>query len=67
MQAYWSVNELKQNWKLQLFWKDHALKWEWLWHNEFHLSPDVLVVYKKNQEEFVFVFMHIGSHSALFG
>jgi mRNA interferase YafQ len=62
-----AVNELKQNWKLHHFWKDHALKWEWIGHNEFHLFPDLLVVYKKNKEHFVFVFMHIGSHSDLFG
>lgn len=45
--------------------KDHALNGEWLDFREFHISGDVLVIYRIEDECVKLV--RIGSHSQLFG
>jgi len=45
--------------------KDHTLKGNWIGYREFHISGDVLVVYKIQEESIILV--RIGSHSQIFG
>lgn len=44
--------------------KDHALIGNWANFREFHVSGDVLVIYKATDDELILVRM--GSHSQLF-
>jgi mRNA interferase YafQ len=44
--------------------KDHALIGNWASFREFHISGDVLVIYKATDAELILV--RIGSHSQLF-
>lgn len=46
--------------------KDHALKGEWEPHRECHLRPDLLLVYRKPDDE-TLTLVRLGSHSELFG
>jgi mRNA interferase YafQ len=43
---------------------DHALKGEYFGYGEFHVSGDVLVIYKLTEDELWLI--RIGSHSELF-
>jgi len=45
--------------------KDHALEGEWSDFREFHISGDLLVVYKIDGD--ILNLVRIGSHSQLFG
>ncbi|WP_020559462.1 type II toxin-antitoxin system YafQ family toxin [Thiofilum flexile] len=45
--------------------KDHALNGEWVDFREFHISGDVLVIYRIENDSVKLV--RIGSHSQLFG
>ena len=44
--------------------KDHDLKGNWNGYREFHISGDLLVIYKLENE--VLYLVRIGSHSQLF-
>lgn len=45
---------------------DHALSGNWIGHRECHIKPDVLLIYKIDEnEEFLFL-ERVGSHSDLF-
>lgn len=44
--------------------KDHSLKGNWNGYREFHISGDLLVIYKIYEETLFLV--RIGSHSQLF-
>jgi len=45
--------------------RDHALTGEWHDHRECHLKPDLLLIYRKPDDE-VLQFVRLGSHSGLF-
>jgi mRNA interferase YafQ len=46
--------------------RDHALAGEWHDFRECHLKPDLLLIYRKPDEEVVQL-VRLGSHSELFG
>lgn len=46
--------------------KDHALKGDWKGYRECHIRPDVLLIYKKEEEKLILILVDIGSHSSLF-
>lgn len=52
--------------RLPVSYRDHKLQWQYKEYREFHLFPDVLIIYKKNKEGKIVVFSYIGSHSTLF-
>ncbi len=46
--------------------KDHALLGEWKDTREFHVSGDLLVIYRKDENLKEIQLLRIGSHSQLF-
>lgn len=46
--------------------KDHALKGEWANYREFHISGDVLVIYRINSDNNTVDLIRLGGHSQLF-
>jgi len=47
--------------------RDHALKGEWAGCRECHVTPDWLLVYKRNDAELILLLVRAGSHAELFG
>lgn len=45
--------------------RDHALAGEWRDHRECHLKPDLLLIYRKPDADFLQL-VRLGSHSELF-
>lgn len=45
--------------------RDHPLGGNWKDHRECHLKPDLLLIYKKSDDE-TLRFIRMGSHSELF-
>ena len=46
--------------------RDHALTGDWIGYRECHLKPDLLLIYKKPDDETLRL-ARLGSHSELFG
>ena len=46
--------------------RDHALSGDWVGYRECHLKPDLLLIYKKPDDETLRL-ARLGSHSELFG
>ena len=46
--------------------RDHSLSGEWRDHRECHLRPDLLLIYRKPDDERLQL-VRLGSHSELFG
>jgi mRNA interferase YafQ len=46
--------------------KDHELKWEFVWVRECHISPDVLLIYEIDNKNNAVRLVRIGSHNKLF-
>ncbi len=46
--------------------KDHSLKGEYIGYRECHIEPDLLLIYKKQDDILVLVCFRLGSHSELF-
>jgi mRNA interferase YafQ len=46
--------------------RDHALGGDWGNHRECHLKPDLLLIYRKPDDE-VLRLVRLGSHGQLFG
>jgi mRNA interferase YafQ len=44
---------------------DHPLTGKWTRHRDCHLKPDLVLIYKVDQDELTLV--RLGSHSELFG
>ena len=45
---------------------DHALSGNYKNYREYHIKPDLLLIYKIEKTELVLYAVHIGSHSDLF-
>ncbi|PCJ29121.1 MAG: type II toxin-antitoxin system mRNA interferase toxin, RelE/StbE family [Rickettsiales bacterium] len=45
--------------------RDHDLLGDWLGYRECHISPDLLLIYRKTGKDFIRL-ARIGSHSKLF-
>ena len=50
---------------LPLKYRDHALTGEWIGFMDCHLEPDLILIYRINDD--ILEFLRIGSHSELFG
>lgn len=59
------AEELAEDRALADRFRDHALSGDYTKHRECHLKPDLLLIYKK-QDEFTLRFVRLGSHSELF-
>jgi mRNA interferase YafQ len=46
--------------------RDHGLSGEWSGYRECHIKPDLLLIYRKPDEE-TLQLVRLGSHSELFG
>lgn len=46
--------------------RDHDLTGDWLGHRECHLKPDLLLIYRKVDDDLL-ILVRLGSHSELFG
>ena len=46
--------------------RDHGLTGEWAGCRECHIKPDLLLIYKKEEEDKL-ILVRLGSHSELFG
>ena len=56
-----------EEWKqLPASYRNHKLLWAYKGFSEFHLFPDVLVLYEVDHEKRIVTFLKIGSHSDLF-
>ena len=46
--------------------RDHALVGNWKNHRECHLKPDLLLIYRQEEDSDVLELVRLGSHSELF-
>ena len=52
--------------KLPKKYKDHSLKWDYLWTREYHIKPDFLLIYRIDNWELELLLIRLWSHSELF-
>lgn len=60
------VNKLRAREPLDEKYKDHALSGDWKKHRDFHLHPDVVVIYCIKENELILEMARMGTHSDLF-
>ena len=60
------VNKLRNREPLEERFKDHPLSNNWKNHREFHLRPDLVVIYFIRQNELILEMVRMGTHSDLF-
>lgn len=58
--------DLRINKVLDMKYRDHALSGNLRGLRECHIKPDLLLVYRKNNDKLILVLVRIGSHSELF-
>jgi mRNA interferase YafQ len=58
-------NHIAQDVPLPARYRDHALSGEYIKHRECHLKPDLLLIYRKPDDQ-ILRFVRLGSHSELF-
>jgi mRNA interferase YafQ len=46
--------------------RDHALVGNWKAHRECHIKPDLLLIYKEQEDSDILELVRLGSHSELF-
>jgi len=46
--------------------RDHALVGNWVGHRECHIKPDLLLIYRLEEDSGVLELVRLGSHSELF-
>ncbi|RDU63210.1 type II toxin-antitoxin system YafQ family toxin [Helicobacter didelphidarum] len=51
---------------LESKYKDHVLQGNYQGYRECHIKPDLLLIYKKNENLLLLTCMRIGSHSEVF-
>lgn len=51
---------------LPVSYQDHALKWDFSWYRECHILPNILLIYKINEQKECITFSYIWSHSDIF-
>ncbi len=61
------INTLAREEKLDASYLDHELSNEFAGNRECHIKPDLLLIYKIENDNLVLVLVNIGSHSDLFG
>ena len=60
------VDKLRNREPLDPKYKDHPLSNNWKNHRDFHLHPDVVVIYCIKNNNLILVMVRMGSHSDLF-
>lgn len=60
------VDSLQAGKTLERKYNDHALKGEYLGYRECHVEPDLLLVYKIEDDNLILILYDTGSHSDLF-
>ena len=60
------VNKLRNREPLEERFKDHLLSNNWKNQREFHLRPDLVVIYFIRQNELILEMVRMGTHSDLF-
>ena len=60
------VNKLRNREPLEERFKDHLLSNNWKNHREFHLRPDLVVIYFIRQNELILEMVRMGIHPDLF-
>lgn len=60
------IDKLANDEVLEPKYNDHALKGEWINHRECHIRPDLLLIYKKQDDLLILTCVNVGSHSELF-
>ena len=60
------IEKLANNEILEPKHKDHALKGEYVGYRECHIEPDLLLIYKKQEDILVLVCFRLGCHSEVF-
>lgn len=62
----WVIDELANDRSLPAKYHDHALKGDWKEHRECHISPDLLLIYRKESTgELLLILVRLASHSEL--
>jgi len=61
------VNTLQKGETLDIKFKDHALVGNWSGHRECHVQPDLLLIYKIEENILILELVDTGSHADLFG
>ncbi len=61
------VNKLRSGEPLDPKYKDHSLSNNWKNHRDFHLHPDLVVIYCIKETEIILEMVRMGSHADLFG
>lgn len=61
------VNTLQRGEKLAERFKDHALIGNFIGHRECHITPDILLIYKIEENILILELVDTGSHADLFG
>lgn len=47
--------------------KDHALSGEFKGYRDYHIKPDLVLVYRINKTELELALLRVGTHSQIFG
>lgn len=61
------LEHLKNDTKVPVHFRDHALTGEFTGYRECHVKGDLLLIYEKKKDLLILVLVDIGSHSELFG
>ena len=61
------VNSLQKGETLEAKFKDHALVGNWAGHRECHILPDLLLIYKIEENILILELVDTGTHADLFG
>ena len=59
------IEKLANNEKLEKKYQDHALKGDLVGYRDCHLEPDLILVYKKINDELIIYCLNIGSHTKI--
>ena len=59
------IEKLANNEKLEKKYQDHALKGDLVGYRDCHLEPDLILVYKKINDELIIYSLNIGSHAKI--
>lgn len=60
------VKKLSNNETLEVKYKDHKLKGKFKNYKECHIKPNLLLIYKKEEDILILTCVNVGSHSELF-
>ncbi|MBS9782494.1 MAG: type II toxin-antitoxin system YafQ family toxin [Arcobacter sp.] len=61
------ISRLLKGEKLEKKYKDHLLKGNFKGYRECHIKPDLLLVYKKQDDVLLLTCIQLGSHSEVLG